>query len=94
MLRKPDAAKALESVYARAGLPCELEPTKLGGMIVYAASRDAAERIARLLADTARICDPHARVEGDARFDADEDAGTAWWVGVRWSWDCFEGKAA
>lgn len=87
MLARPESIKKLEALYARAGMPCELDACPAGGVIIYAATKEITERIARHIVDIARMKDPKAFiVDGVAREDKDFNEACRWWIGIRWDW--------
>lgn len=81
------AARALAALFARAGLPCELDVGPVG-LVVYAAKKSTVEAVARQLLKNAQTKDPKARTT-PAEFDKDEQPETAWWTTVEFDWRRF-----
>lgn len=78
------AARDLEALYARAGMPCDIDAGPVG-LVVYAATPAAAERAAESLANAPRSLGVPVTVE-PAVFERDESAATAWVATVRFDW--------
>ena len=81
------AASKLAEVYGKKGLPCEIEAAA-DGVIVYAASRVTADRVANDIRRFVVARDPRACTER-AKHDGNEEASTSWWSAVRFDWRKF-----
>ena len=77
----PDALLGATEI---AGVPCEVEKAS-AGVIVYAASRLGAEKVARDIRRAVQDRDPRANTTPAYR-DFGEPEETRWWAGVNFDW--------
>ena len=87
-----EAAARLAALYARAGMPIEIEAGPVG-LVVYGPSPAIVRKAAQSLASTPRVLGADVAV-GPITVEPDEPKATRFWTTVEFDWSVIETRGA